>query len=94
MATINDRKSVRTLIQNGGAEPDDSVQVYSITVYINAWGGIAYGLAFNQREDDGYNTHTDYVNYPTRLWSRMDGPTKEGLIWMDQYDRETGEKTD
>ena len=70
MATINDRNTVKKLIQFDGFDPDypDDPRVVKVVQYKNQFDGrTAYGLVYEGEDYNRYeNSHA--VRYPVVIW--------------------------
>lgn len=74
MSTVDDKNFVDNIIKNHGyynGDNDNSLgdnpRCIKIVAYDNAWGGIGYGLIFENENPDKYRA-SDYVRNPRTIW--------------------------
>ena len=73
MATIDDRKHVDEIIAANGQQYPEEPPVVRIVQYDNAWGGVSYGLVWQDEPQDmqyRYNIETEFVRNPRTIWER------------------------
>ena len=69
MATINDYNFIQKLIDANGYFEDDP-RIHKIVKYINAWGGISYGVTWvTSYNRDEYEKETEYIINPEVIWT-------------------------
>lgn len=69
MATFNSRQMILDLIAKNGKMYEDEPGATKIVEYTNAWGGLCWGVVFeNERQQDKYDYPTAYIRNPRIMW--------------------------
>lgn len=80
MATIDDARLVKMLLNNNG-HFDDDPQAFTIWSYKNLEGKRTQAVFYTDWQD---MYESQYVSQPELLWSRQTGLTRAGKLWLQE----------